>query len=585
MSLRPWQTFAVFIACALVLLTGVAWISVTAVELDRRERAARQEAATEENVRLALWRMDSAMAPLIGTESARPYFVYRAFFAANRPYGRMLAPPGPTDRIVASPLLLATPPQVILHFFVDRDGLSSPQVPAGRWASVASARGIEPLPGAVDRLAELRKGLEIGDLRADAQEGLPDDEEEEAPLREAQQAAPTQVAQRKKSSVEWSSRSKILKQASTTYNADFNQVVAPPPQRAVADSSDTTMAPRWLDGRLLLVRRPMIAGTTYLQGAWLDWPEIRASLLAEVRDLLPNADLVPRRGALAGRGLASLPVELLPGAVTEDLDGVSTSVILILGAAWFGVLLAAAAVAALLVGATALGERRADFVSAVTHELRTPLTTFRMYTEMLADGMVRDEAKRTKYLDTLRRESIRLSHLVENVLSYARIERGSDASKREDLCMRAVIERFADRLEDRASQAGMQLTIELPDDDDLPISADGGAIEQVLFNLVDNACKYGCSTDDRNIELSASRRGQRVLVKVRDHGPGVSAESRRRLFSPFSKSAERAATSAPGVGLGLALSRRLARAMGGDLALEPSSTGATFVLTLASRSG
>ncbi len=71
-----------------------------------------------------------------------------------------------------------------------------------------------------------------------------------------------------------------------------------------------------------------------------------------------------------------------------------------------------------------LSERRRIFVSAVTHELRTPLTTFRLYTDMLADGMVSGEEKRRSYLERLRGEAQRLSHLVENVLFYARLESG-----------------------------------------------------------------------------------------------------------------------------------------------------------------
>src|SRR5208337_3642808 len=95
----------------------------------------------------------------------------------------------------------------------------------------------------------------------------------------------------------------------------------------------------------------------------------------------------------------------------------------ILPVAWACVLLAAGAVAALLANVMRLGQRRADFVSAVTHELRTPLTTFHMYTEMLSEGMVTDPQQQRDYLTTLRLEASRLSHLVENVLAFARLER------------------------------------------------------------------------------------------------------------------------------------------------------------------
>ena len=87
------------------------------------------------------------------------------------------------------------------------------------------------------------------------------------------------------------------------------------------------------------------------------------------------------------------------------------------------------------------------------------------------------------------------------------------------------------------------------------------------------------------VELSATRTAQGVVLHVRDHGPGIAASDRRRVFRTFGKSAHQAANSAPGVGLGLGLSRRLARAMGGDLRLEAKTApGAAFVLTLRSAS-
>ena len=107
------------------------------------------------------------------------------------------------------------------------------------------------------------------------------------------------------------------------------------------------------------------------------------------------------------------------------------------------------------------------------------------------------------------------------------------------------------------------------------------AVEQILFNLVDNACKYAARAEKKSVELDARLAGRRLRLRVRDHGPGLSAKQRRRLFQPFRKSADEAAGTAPGVGLGLALSRRLARDMGGDLQLdEMAAGGAAFVLSL-----
>jgi C4-dicarboxylate-specific signal transduction histidine kinase len=106
-------------------------------------------------------------------------------------------------------------------------------------------------------------------------------------------------------------------------------------------------------------------------------------------------------------------------------------------------------------------------------------------------------------------------------------------------------------------------------------------VEQVLFNLVDNACKYAGAAADKRIHLSVGPHGRLAAIVVGDRGPGLSPTVRRRLFRSFSKSAEEAAASAPGIGLGLALSRRLARDMGGDLRLDENAAGgASFILSL-----
>jgi signal transduction histidine kinase len=144
------------------------------------------------------------------------------------------------------------------------------------------------------------------------------------------------------------------------------------------------------------------------------------------------------------------------------------------------------------------------------------------------------------------------------------------------------VERAGGRLADRAAQAGMQLVVEplAADAAGAVVRADASAVEQILFNLVDNACKYAASAADKRIHLVAETAAGGGRLKVCDHGPGIPDEDGRRLFRPFSKSARDAANSAPGVGLGLALSRRLAREMGGDLVLEPAADGACFVLLL-----
>ena len=106
------------------------WLSATALRLDRAEIESRRQAVVEEKVRLALWRMDSALAPMVAQESARPYFAYLAYFPADRSFNRMFNTRTKGETLIASPLLMETPPRILLHFQFDEAGnLTSPQLP------------------------------------------------------------------------------------------------------------------------------------------------------------------------------------------------------------------------------------------------------------------------------------------------------------------------------------------------------------------------------------------------------------------------------------------------------------------------
>jgi signal transduction histidine kinase len=332
---------------------------------------------------------------------------------------------------------------------------------------------------------------------------------------------------------------------------------------------------------LLLARRVEANGGVYVQGCRLDWAALREWLLGQVGDLLPEADLQPLRGPQQPEDysmLASLPVRLEPGEVDIPRGAALSPVRLSLLTAWGSLAVAIAAVGFLLHGIISLSERRADFVSAVTHELRTPLTTFQMYADMLADGIVRDDERRREYLETLRSQSYRLGHLVENVLAFARLESNRSGRALETLSLSDLIGRVRPRLEDHARRCGMELSFTGPEDArEATVSAEVSSVEQILFNLTDNACKYAAGP----VEIGVRTDRSDAVITVRDYGPGIPAGEGRRVFRPFHKSARDAADSAPGVGLGLALSRRLAREMGGDLRLtQPDGPGARLELYL-----
>jgi signal transduction histidine kinase len=365
----------------------------------------------------------------------------------------------------------------------------------------------------------------------------------------------------------------------------------------------------WLEDQLVLAREARGNGRQLVQGCVLNWPEIRGWLTGEAADLLPDCRLVPVRESEQRNPqdmLASIPVRLESGPMQAATLPVFTPMRLLLAVAWLSFLLAAAAVAWLLLAAIRLSERRGAFVSAVTHELRTPLTTFRMYTEMLAHGMIAADRQRD-YLDTLHKEADRLGHLVENVLCYARLESPKKRPACEEFALGPVLDRLRDSLSRRVAEAGMKLDWKVRSDrlqpvdgrgervhavsDDgkpaearhyeLPVRGDSAAVERIVVNLVDNACKYARHAEDRRVHVDVRANGSHAVVSVRDHGPGVSADVEQRMFLPFSKSDREAANSAPGVGLGLSLSRGLARSMGGELTLvRPDDGGACFELAL-----
>jgi signal transduction histidine kinase len=203
-----------------------------------------------------------------------------------------------------------------------------------------------------------------------------------------------------------------------------------------------------------------------------------------------------------------------------------------------------------------------------------------MYSEMLAKDVVRDEEKRREYLRTLQGESDRLAHLVENVLAYARIEDGRHQPRRQEIRAEELLERVLPALLPRCEEADVRLETRPGASGETRLHTDADAVEQILFNLVDNACKYGRSPTDPRILIESDLEGERFALRVRDNGEGIPASKRRAIFSAFDRGARDPSDENPGVGLGLALARALARDLGGELVLEDGGSGACFRLEL-----
>jgi two-component system phosphate regulon sensor histidine kinase PhoR len=223
---------------------------------------------------------------------------------------------------------------------------------------------------------------------------------------------------------------------------------------------------------------------------------------------------------------------------------------------------------------------RADFVANVSHELKTPLALVRMFGELLMTGRVASDEKRTQYLQIIVRESERLTALIENVLDFARVERGKVAYDFAPGDLVGVVGRAVEACRYRAETEGMKLEVEVASE--LPeVVMDERALQLVVINLVENALKYAPSTEVVRVRV-ATLDDERVVVSVIDRGPGIPAEDRERIFERFYRGKSARGGSVRGSGIGLALVAHIAVAHGGDVEAREGEggKGSTFVVTL-----
>ncbi len=206
-------------------------------------------------------------------------------------------------------------------------------------------------------------------------------------------------------------------------------------------------------------------------------------------------------------------------------------------------------------------ERRSNFAAAVSHELKTPLTAIRMHAEMLREGMVASEEKRQEYLETIGAESERLTRLIHNVLEFSSLEQGRRELALGSGCLGTAAAEVARLLEPQARAAGV--TLDLAIEPGLPeVRFERDALTQIVFNLLDNALKYGGRAERAVVALSCRRAGDGVELAVADQGPGVPESELRAIFEPFHRVETELTRSAKGTGIGLALVKALAERMG-----------------------
>ena len=224
----------------------------------------------------------------------------------------------------------------------------------------------------------------------------------------------------------------------------------------------------------------------------------------------------------------------------------------------------------------ALSRMKTEFVANVSHELKTPLALIRLFGETLLLERVEDPEQRKKYLQTITRESERLTHLISNVLNFASIEAGKKSYQLVpcDLgdAVRVTYESYRPHLDEKGFTHRLNLAPGLP-----KVLADADAVSQAVINLLENAVKY--SPQKKDVTLAVSGGDGSVEISVVDRGVGISQEDQARIWEGYYRTREARALGTRGSGLGLSLVRHILNAHGGRVKLE-SQTGKGSVFTL-----
>lgn len=221
---------------------------------------------------------------------------------------------------------------------------------------------------------------------------------------------------------------------------------------------------------------------------------------------------------------------------------------------------------------------RAQFVSSVSHELKTPLTAIRMFAETLRMGRAADPQVAEEYLDTIVNETERLTRLLNNVLEFAKLERGVARFRLSRQPVAGAVRTAVRAMSYPLAQQGFDLNVDVPAGlPDLLVDAD--AIEQAVLNLLTNAMKY--SGQARTIDLTVRHDGHDVVIDVTDRGIGIPAAEQPRIFEKFYRASTPENHHIPGTGLGLTLVEHIVRGHGGSVRVRSTpGEGSTFSLVL-----
>jgi signal transduction histidine kinase len=226
----------------------------------------------------------------------------------------------------------------------------------------------------------------------------------------------------------------------------------------------------------------------------------------------------------------------------------------------------------------ALARLKSDFVSNVSHELRTPLALIRLYAETLELGRINTHDKQQQYYRIIRKESERLSALINNILDFSRIEAGHKEYEFRETDIAELVRNTLDSYRYQIEQQGFAFEEQI--DTNLPaVPVDREAIARALVNLVNNALKYSC--EEKFLGVKLYRDHGVVKLEVADHGIGIERRDQSKIFEKFYRAGDPLVHNTKGSGLGLSLVRHITQAHGGEIAVESTpGRGSRFILSL-----
>jgi signal transduction histidine kinase len=221
---------------------------------------------------------------------------------------------------------------------------------------------------------------------------------------------------------------------------------------------------------------------------------------------------------------------------------------------------------------------KASFLATMSHELRTPLNAMIGYTGLLLMGVPEAvPAAAQKQIERIRLSAHHLLQLIEEILTFARVEAGREMVNPEVVDVADLIHQVGAMIEPLVAEKNLRLIVSAPETA-LVIQTDPRKVRQVLINLIGNAIKF---TEQGEIEFSATEADGEAVIRIRDTGIGIALEHIERVFEPFWQIENRKARRVEGTGLGLSVTRELARLLGGDVTVESAAgAGSTFTLRL-----